>query len=185
MGNKYLDSVNEGFGNVLSHFESELRAIRTGRASVSLVESIKVEAYGTAMNMLEIASISALDPRQLAIQPYDISLIKSVEKAIFEYGHGLTPAVDGNVVRVNIPHLTEERRTELSKIVRIKAEEARVSLRHLRERAKETIESDFKNKILREDDKFRFVKELDDKLAEFNGKIKEISDRKEEEIKTL
>ncbi len=185
MANRYLDAHAQEFSAILAHLEKELSSVRSGRARSVLVENIKVDAYGTLMPMLQVANISVPDSRQILIQPWDPTIIHNIEKAISDSSLSLTPTVDGDKIRISIPSLTEERMDELCKVVREKAEESKVSVRHVRESIKEGIEKDFKNKTLREDDKFKFIEELDKMVLETNLKIKNMGDGKEGEIRTV
>lgn len=185
MANIYLDAHKEEFSDILQYLEKELGGIRSGRARPILVENIKVEAYGGMMPLMQVASISVPDSRQLLIQPWDAGLIKNIEKAITESSLSLNPVVDGETLRITIPSLTEERMQDLCKVVRDKGEESKVAVRHVREKIKEGVEKDFKAKILREDDKFKYIQELDKAVSEANEKIRSLLETKETEITTV
>jgi ribosome recycling factor len=124
--------VAEKMGNSLEAFRSELTRIRTGRASLSLLDGIKVEAYGSSMPLNQVGTLTIPESRQIVIQPWDPQVMSSIEKAILKSELGLTPVNDGKVIRINIPQLTEERRKELVKIVKKVAEEYRVAIRNHR-----------------------------------------------------
>lgn len=185
MGNTHLISNEKFFRDIVENFRKDLLGVRTGRAHEALVENIDILAYGNKMKILELASITVPDPRQIVIQPWDVSLIKDMEKGILESELSLQPIIDGNKLRINVPQLTQDRREELCKVVRQKHEEAKTDVRRLREKIKELIEKDFKNKIIREDDKFRFIEELDKKVSSVNEEIKEMSLNKEEDVKNI
>lgn len=130
----------------------EFSAIRTGKASPALVENLDVEAYGSSMKLKQLALISAPEPRLLVIQPFDASTVRDIERAINESKIGITPAVDGKLIRIPIPELSEERRKDLAKTVRSLAEEARVRVRSCRRDAMESARKLQKEGELTEDD---------------------------------
>ncbi len=155
----------------------EFAEVRTGRAHPGLIEGLHVDYFGTPTMIKELASISVPDPRTIAIQPWDPSVIPAIEKAIQNSNLGVTPGNDGRVVRLNIPPLSQERREELTKLVKEMAEKARISLRTIRRDANEKIKKDQANKAVSEDDAFRaqeeiqkltdkYIKEIDRLLAE-------------------
>lgn len=127
-----LFEAEEGMEKSVQFMQHEFATIRTGKASPALVESLDVEAYGSMMKLKQLALISAPEPRLLVIQPFDASTVRDIERAINESKIGISPAVDGKVIRLPIPELSEERRKELAKTVRSLAEEARVRIRSCR-----------------------------------------------------
>ena len=157
----------------------ELATIRSGKATTSLLDTVRVDAYGQQLPLNQVASVSAPEPRLLVVQPWDKSLIPAVEKAILTADLGLNPANDGTLVRIPLPPLNEERRRELVKIVHKLAEEGRISIRHKRDDARGAIK---KVEHVSDDDKHRTEKELqklhDDAIAE----IEALVNAKEEEI---
>lgn len=159
--------------------KGELASIRTGKATTSLLDTVKVDAYGQAMPLTKIASVSAPEPRLLTIQPWDNSLISAVEKAIQTSDLGLNPSNDGVVIRVPIPPLTEERRKDLVKLVRKLAEEGRVSVRHARGDGLSEIK---KVEHVSDDDKKHAEKEVQKLHDEWIGQIDELVKAKEDEI---
>ena len=132
--------IEPKLSKVISHLKVELAGIRSGRATPVLVEHVKVEAYGTMTPLIELASITAPEPRLLVVSPWDKSIIKEVEKALLAANLGVQPTVDGAVIRLNFPSLTEERRLELTKHVSLKLEEAKVAVRNVRRHAKDELE---------------------------------------------
>ena len=134
------------------HFKTELGKLRGGRASTSLIESIKVDYYGAQTPLKQMGNINAPEPRQLTVQVYDASAIESVEKAIRQSELGLNPARDGNIIRINIPALTEERRKDLIKALHKMTEEARVVVRNHRRDANEELKKKKSAKDVSEDD---------------------------------
>src|SRR5258708_4231515 len=128
-----LAEADQKINNTLTHLQHELSSIRAGRANPSLLEDIPVVAYGGKMKMMEVGTIGAPQPSLLTVQVWDASIVKDVEKAIMEAGLGLNPSSEGNVVRVPIPSLTEERREEFVKLAHQKGEAAKVALRQIRQ----------------------------------------------------
>jgi ribosome recycling factor len=135
----------------------EFATVRTGKATTSLLDLVRVEAYGNEMLLNQVASVAAPEPKLLTVQPWDKSLVKAVEKAILASDLGLTPSSDGNVVRIPVPALTEERRRDLVKVVHRLAEEGRVSIRHARTEAMAKIK---KTEHVSEDDKKHAEKDV-------------------------
>jgi ribosome recycling factor len=142
----------------------EFAGIRSGKASPNMLDTIRVEVYGSQLAMNQVATVSVPEPRVLIVTPFDKGQIKAIEKAIRESDLGLNPANDGHVVRLAFPALTEERRKELVRLVRHMAEEGKVALRNLRRSARHELESLERAGDLREDDLKRAEKELDDMI---------------------
>jgi len=166
----------------VTSFQRELSTLRAGRASPALVEKLEVEYYGVPTPLNQIAGISAPEPRLLVIQPWDKNSIGDIEKAILKSDLELNPNNDGNVIRLNIPQLTEERRKELVKFVRKKAEDSRVAIRNLRREANDTLKAQEKESEISEDEKKRSqdkIQKLTDKYIE---EIEEVMNQKEKEI---
>ena len=132
MIDEFLEDARERMGKTVESTRGQFGTVRSGRASPALLDRINVDYYGTQTPLKQLATISAPEPRLLSVQPYDKSSIKSIEKAILESDVGLTPNNDGNLIRLAIPELTEERRKELVKVVRGIAEEGRVAIRNIR-----------------------------------------------------
>jgi ribosome recycling factor len=160
----------------------EFSEIRTGRAHPGLVEGLYINYYGSPTLLKQLASISIPDAHLIVIQPWDTSIIQEIEKAILKSNLGLTPYNDGKIIRLAIPPLSQERRDELAKLVRKKAEEGRVSLRTIRHTAKEAIEKLYKDKLISEDDKFRGFDELQKLVDKYIAQIDELLKNKEKEI---
>lgn len=166
-------------------FESvtrEFSEIRTGRASPALVEGLHIDYYGTLTLLKQLASISAPDAHLIVIQPWDITAIVEIEKAIMKSNLGITPSNDGKVIRLSVPQLSKERRQELVKVVHKMSEEGRVSLRTIRRDAKEALEKLEKDKLISEDDKFRGIDELQKIVDKYIAKIDELLKNKEKEV---
>jgi ribosome recycling factor len=166
----------------IESFRKELGKVRTGRASFSLLDGVKVDYYGTPTPLQQVGTLSVPESRLITITPWDAKMIGPIEKAIQASGLGLNPASDGKVVRIPIPPLTEERRKELAKVVRKMAEDARVAVRNVRREAIEKLKDREKKKEISEDD----VKRGQDRIQkETDASVKKIDDilkAKEQEI---
>jgi len=160
----------------------ELASVRTGRAAPSLVEELEVDAYGAATPLVSLAAISAPEPRQIVIQPWDRSLIKAIEKAILASDLGLTPSNDGAVIRLNIPALNEERRKELVKQLHKKVEEGRVEVRTLRRHSHDELKSKEKSSGVTADEVKRIEAQLQKLTDRYILMCDEIGHAKEKEI---
>lgn len=174
-----LKDAEDRMKSAVSVLEEDLRGMRTGRASTGLVEKLNVEYYGTDTPLFQLATISVPEPQLIAIRPFDKGSLKTIEKAILASELGLTPNNDGQIIRLNIPSLTQERRTELQKLVGKRVEEARVAVRNVRRSAIDDLREFEKEKLISEDDGKRGqddVQKLTDKyveLIEAEGKRKE------------
>jgi ribosome recycling factor len=163
----------------------EFGGVRTGRASTSLLDNIKVEAYGSLMPLNQLSSLSVPDPKTLVIQPYDGSQIGNIEKAIQKSDLGLTPANDGKVIRLVMPSLTEERRKQLAKTVGKMAEEARVSVRNVRREANDKLKAMAKDSKVSQDEEKRGHDAIQKATDRFVAKLDELAKKKEHEILTM
>ncbi len=162
--------------------EADLAGIRTGRASPALVERLEVEYYGTPTPLMQLASISVPEPRQLLIKPFDPSTLRAIERAIQTSDLGLNPNNDGKNIRLVLPQLTEERRRELVKIVHHRVEEARVAIRNVRRDVKKDLKEFEDEKLISEDERKRAEDKLDDLTKEYIEKAEALGDRKEKEV---
>lgn len=167
----------------LSLLAQELAKLRTGRASPALLESIKVEYYGSHLPLNQMATISIPEPRLIIIQPWDKTALPSVEKAIFKSAIGLTPSNDGNVIRLAVPPLTTERREELIKLTLRMAEEAKVAVRNIRREANNEIKKLEKEKKISEDAAFKAQEDIQHATDQYIKKIDEVQKEKEKEIR--
>ncbi len=170
------------YDKALDYLRNDITSLRTGRVSPSLVESVKVESYGVFSDLMQLASISSPEPHTIVIKPWDKGVLKSIEKALQTSDLNVNPVVDGEIVRLNFPPLTEEGRRELVKILNKKLEETKVALRGHREKIKDLVLAAERNKELSEDEKFNALEDLDKLTKDYNEKIKEIGLKKEEEI---
>jgi len=169
----------------LEHFKEELNQVRTGRASTALVENLLVDYYSAKSPLKQIASITVPEPRTITIAPWDKDSLVNIEKAIRESQLNLNPNNDGQVIRINIPALTEDRRKELIKLLNQKAENARIAIRKHREDVWEEIQKMEKEGKIGEDDKFIGKDKLQEVVDEYNAKIEEIRTKKEQEVMTI
>ena len=166
----------------LDALKRDFQAIRTGRASPALLEPLKVEFYGTLTPLVQIATVAAPEARLLTIKPFDPASLKAIEKAILSSDLGLTPNNDGKMIRLGLPPLTEERRRDLTKVVRKRTEEAHVAIRNIRHQGLKDLEELEEEKLITEDQHFRgkdMLQELTDKYIKLAD---EIGKKKEEEI---
>ncbi len=182
---KIIEKAKENFEKILENFLEEINKIRAGRPTPALVEDLVVEAYGVKTPLKQVASISVQPPRTILIEPWDKNIIKEIEKALSESNLNANISISGASVRAILPELSAERRSELIKIIHDKKEDARVSIRNIREKAWQEIQDKEENKELTEDDKFRLKDELQEAVDDYNKKIDENADKKEEELKTI
>lgn len=160
----------------------EFASVRTGRASPAILNRVTVDYYGTQTPLNQLASFSVPEPRLLVIQPYDRNAMSSMEKALMQSDLGLTPSNDGNVIRLAFPPLTEERRRELTRVVRERAEEGRVAVRNVRRHAKEELERLERDHVISEDELARAEKELQKRTDTHVAEIDELVGHKETEL---
>ena len=182
MSSEVIMEMAEKMENSLGAFKSELTKIRTGRASLSLLDGIKVDAYGSPMPLNQVGTLTIPESRQIVIQPWDPQVMSGIEKAILKSDLGLTPVNDGKVIRINIPQLTEERRKELVKIVKKVAEEYRVAVRNHRRDAIDTLKKQKKNKEISEDEQFKLQDEAQKETDTSIAKIDKVAAEKENEV---
>ena len=181
--------VNEIFSNlkvkmdkVIEHFTKELGVIRTGRASTSMLDIVKVDYYGTSTPIKNIANITSPDPQSILVQPFDPTSLDVIEKGIMDSDLGMTPNNDGNLIRLAVPVLTEERRAELVKMIHKIIEDGRVAVRNLRRDANEQLKKLEKDKELSEDNLKRALDNVQDDTNNYIGKLNKILDAKEKEL---
>lgn len=179
-----LHNVEEKMKKTVEAVTREFSEVRTGRAHPGLVEGLHIDYYGTLTLLKQLASISVPDAHLITIQPWDISAIPEIEKAILKSSLGVNPSNDGKLIRLSIPPLSQDRREELVKVTHKMAEEGRVSLRTIRRDAKESLEKLEKDKAISEDDKFRGIDELQKLIDKYTAKVEEILKAKEKEITT-
>ncbi|HAO81667.1 MAG: Ribosome-recycling factor [Parcubacteria group bacterium GW2011_GWA1_43_27] len=182
---QFIEQAKPKLDKAIEHLKVQLSGIRSGRAIPALVEHVKAEAYGTMTPLIELAGITAPEPRLLVVSPWDKSIIKEVEKALQAANLGVQPTVDGDVVRLNFPSLTEERRRELVKMVNNKLEETKVAIRNVREEIMKELKEQKGTGEISEDDFFATQKDLQKIIDEQNESIKQLGEEKEKEIMTI
>jgi len=180
----YLKDGESRMKKTVSKFKDDLKTLRTGRASVGLVENIKVDYYGTEMPLKQLATISTPEPMQILIQAWDRNAIPAIEKALQEANLGANPQTEGNVIRLILPPMTEERRRELAKSVGKMAEEMRIAIRAVRHDVKDAIE-DLKDEGFSEDDVKRGLDKLQKLTDKYIDEINKLAKDKEDEIMSL
>jgi ribosome recycling factor len=183
--NSFIDKKKVEFDKAIEHFKAELGSLRTGRAQAAVVENIMVEAYGAQTPLKQLAAISIPEPKTISIQPWDKSIVKDIEKAFSYSNLGLSVVNAGDKLVVKLPPMTEESRKELVKVIGQKLETAKISLRRVRDEIREQILAAEKDKTITQDDKFTFLADLDNYIAEFNGKFADLAKEKEEEVMTI
>lgn len=183
--NQYVQAKQGEFAKAIEFFKKEISALRTGRANPAILDGVQVEAYGARAALNGLASIAVADARSMTISPWDKSILKDIEKAVTEADLGFGVINEGDKIRLTVPAMTEENRRELVKKLNEKLEEARISVRQTRDEVKKAIEAAEAGKAISEDDKFRFIKELDEAVAKQNDELKQIRDKKETEIMTI
>ncbi len=180
--NQIFKETQEKMKKAVEAVEHEFSSLRTGRASVALVDHIQVEAYGATMPLKQVAAIATPDARTILITPFDRNLIGVIEKAIMASNIGLTPNNDGKNIRLTIPQLTEERRKELVKVAKKMAEDGRVAVRNIRRHANEEIKKTEKMHEITEDDRKRAIDKIQELTDKFIEEIDKLLERKEKEI---
>ena len=182
MVDEIYQNTKERMDKAITHFQSELTSIRTGRASTSLLDNIMVEFYGTMSPLKNIALISAPDAQLITVQPYDPNALEAIEKAISSSDVGINPNNDGNIIRLSVPPLTEERRKDLIKLVHSIIEDGRVSIRNIRRDANEKLKLLEKNHDLSEDNLKIELDNIQEITDEYIKKLNNVQDLKEKDI---
>ncbi len=179
--NVYTDT-NKKMESSITVLQKELAGIRTGRASLALLDGIKVDYYGNLTPLNQVATLSVPESRLITIQPWDISAVPAIEKAILSSNLGLTPANDGKIIRLSIPSLTEERRKELVKVVKKVSEDTKVAIRNVRRDSMEHLKALEKDKKISQDDHKKAHDEIQKITDKFIKKVDEITAKKDKEI---
>ena len=177
-----LFEAEEKMESAVEHAKEEFAAIRTGRATPAMFSKIVVDYYGSPTPVTQMASIGVPEPRMVIVKPYDMSQLGAVERAIRDSDLGVNPNNEGNQLRIHLPQMTEERRREMIKVARTKAEEGRVAIRNVRRKAKETLDRMVKDGDSGEDDVRRAEKELDDVTHKYVAVVDELVKHKESEL---
>ena len=174
--------LKQKFTKVLENTEEDFSTVRVGRAKPDLIENLSVPAYGGWMKLMELASISAPDSNLLVVSPYDKSIMGAIEKALADSEMKLSPAVSGDIIRIVLPALTQERRLDFVKLLKQKTESAKIMLRQARQDVKDKIDALKESKTVSEDEIHRLLEELDKVTAEFNNLVESMAGKKEKEI---
>jgi len=182
MNLKEIDKMKNKLDEAILFFENELKNIRVGRATPSLVEDLSVDYFGTKVPLKQVASISIQDAKTIIISPWNSDNLTDIEKAIQEADMNLNPANDGNVIRIVLPALTEERRRELIKVLGKKTEETRIKIRNIREDFWGDIQESHRKGEISEDEKFKAKNKIQEFVDEYNKKVEEMEKKKEEDI---
>ena len=177
-----LLDAEERMEKAVDHFSSSLTGIRTGRANPGLVDSIKVEYYGSPTPLKQLANVSVPEPQQIMIRPFDVSSLDEIAKAIQNSDLGMAPNNDGRVVRLNVPPLSTERRAQLAGRVKELAEEARVSIRNIRRDANKHADQAEKAKEMTEDDRDQTKDKVQDLTKKYEGMVNKSAEAKEKEV---
>lgn len=185
-----MDPINQfkqSAQKTINSLKEELKSIRTGRASPSLVENIIVDTYGgtAQLRLLEVATITTGGPSSLIIVPFDSATTSDIEKSILKSPLGISPQVQGNQIILKIPSLSEEQRDKFVKLAGTKVEEHKNVIRNMRDNARKTIKTSFENKEITEDEKFRMEKQIDESTQRYMEEIQSLKERKETEIREI
>lgn len=180
--NDIIENARRKMNESVEHTRRELQAVRTGRASLSILDGVRVEYYGTETPLQQLCSLTIPDPTLIVAQPWDISLIQKIEKAIRASDLGLNPANDGKVIRIPIPQLTEDRRKQLARKVHEVAEHHRTAIRQERREGNEALKKLLKDKKISEDDEKRGLEQIQKLTDQHVKQIDELSKHKEDEI---
>ncbi|UCE78674.1 MAG: ribosome recycling factor [Nitrospiraceae bacterium] len=182
MDQELRKKTSERMNKAIEALRKEFASIRTGRASLALLDGITVDYYGTQTPLQQLASLSIPDSRQIAIQPWEQRIISEIDRAILKSDLGLTPVNDGKIIRINIPELTEERRKQLVKLVKKKAEEAKIAVRNIRRDSNDELKKKEKKDHISEDEVKKSHDEIQKITDSFIKKVDEIMEHKEKEI---
>lgn len=177
-----LLDTEERMEKAISKLKNDLFGIRTGRANPGLVDSLKVEVYGSPTPIKQIASVTAPEPQQVVVRPFDPSTIKDIEKGIIASDIGLTPNSDGKVIRLNVPPLSGDVRKKMVARTKDLAEEAKVSIRNIRRDGNKTADTEQKDKVLSEDERDDAKKEVQDLTKKFEDQVNGLAKEKEKEV---
>ncbi len=182
MVDEVLNETRSAMDKAVKSLKRDMTKVRTGRASVSLLDDVRVEYYGVPTPLSQVATLSAPEPRLITVQPWEKNLIPEIEKALFKADLGLTPSSDGQLIRLPVPALTEERRREMVKIIKRMAEEAKISVRNARRDANDNLKMLEKEKEITEDDLKRSEKDVQQLTDQFVELIDSVVQKKEQEV---
>jgi ribosome recycling factor len=179
---KIVEGHKKSMEKTLEHLNSELRGVRTGRASAGLVDNLSVEYYGTPTPLKQLATVAVPEPASIVIKPFDPTCLKEIEKAIKNSDLSMAPVSDGKIIRLNVPPLSEERRTQITQQVKQVGEKSKVIIRNIRRDANKHLEDEQKKKLISEDDRDKGKKDIDNLTKEFIEKIDAVIKSKSEDI---
>ncbi|MFH1227923.1 MAG: ribosome recycling factor [Planctomycetota bacterium] len=182
LSQQIMQNSEQKMSKAIEAMNNEFKGIRSGRATPSLVDNVRVDYYGVPTPLKQLANISIPEARLMIIKPYDATVLQSVEKAILKSDIGITPANDGKMIRLAIPHLSEDRRKQLSKMAKDASEKTKISVRNVRREALHQVEEEEKKKALTEDDKFRLKEDLQKLTDKYEKQIDELLIKKTKEI---
>ncbi|MDQ3068688.1 MAG: ribosome recycling factor [Acidobacteriota bacterium] len=177
-----FDEIKRRMDGAIDHARREVSGVRTGRASINILDAVHVEAYGSTVPLNQVATMSVPEPTMIAVQPFDPSILSAIERAIQGANLGLNPSNDGKTVRIPVPPLTEERRKELSKLVHKYAEEGRNAVRQVRRDANDKLKKLLKDSQISEDDERRSLDEVQKITDQHVGLIDELQKKKDHEL---
>src|SRR5437016_8794602 len=180
-----IENRRKRMEKAIEDFRKELTTIRTGRASISILDNIQVDYYGVPTPVNQVAQLAAPEATQITVQPYDVSLVGPIEKSIRASDLGLNPSNDGRVIRIPIPPLTEERRKTLAKHVHTVLEEHRTAVRNIRRDGNDHVKKMLKDKTISEDDEKKALDEVQKLTDDYVRKLEEVAKKKEQEILTV
>src|SRR5262244_312213 len=180
-----MGQIRHRMDKAVEDIRKELSTIRTGRASISILDNIQVEYYGTPTPINQVAQLATPDPTLITVQPYDVSLVGPIEKSIRASDLGLNPSNDGRLIRIPIPPLTEERRKTLAKHVHKVLEDHRTAVRNIRRDGNDHLKKMLKDKAISEDDEKRSLEEIQKLTDDYVHKLEEVAKKKEQEILTV
>ena len=180
-----IAAIRKRMEKAIEDIRKELASIRTGRASISILDNIQIDYYGTPTPINQVAQLATPDPTLITVQPYDVSLVGPIEKAIRASDLGLNPSNDGRLIRIPIPALTEERRKQLAKHVHKVLEEHRTAVRNIRRDGNEHLKKMLKDKAISEDDEKQALAEIQKLTDDHVRKLEEVAKKKEQEILTV
>ena len=180
-----LKEAEERMEGAVEALRREFAAVRTGKASPALLDTVRVDAYGSKMPLNQVANVSTPEASLLVVQPYDKALLEDIERAIHTANLGLNPANDGNLIRVPVPPLTEERRKEYAKLLHQMTEEARISMRHARKVGNDEIKVAIKEHETSEDEGFRQLERIQEMTDEYSTLLDEMLENKEKEVMAI
>ncbi|PIR93190.1 ribosome recycling factor [Candidatus Falkowbacteria bacterium CG10_big_fil_rev_8_21_14_0_10_43_10] len=183
--NIYIKKHKGELDQVIEFFKKEIASIRTGRANPAMLDPVQVESYGAKVPLQQVGNISVVDAHCLIIMPWDKNNLKEVEKGIAEADLGVSAVNEGDKIRITIPQPTEEDRLNRVKKLNEKLEQSKIAIRQVRDKIKEDIEEADESKEISEDDKFRFLKEMEEEIKKRNEELQKIRDAKEKEIMTI